>query len=84
MRVVPEKNRSLTMAAREIEFGKKIDVWGWLFGCWHKRLSRPFGHGSNSYIVCLDCGARKHFDAQNLKTFGTFYYPPEGLSSNMI
>ncbi len=84
MRVVPEKNRSLTIVNREIEFGKRIDVWGWLFGCWHKNLSRPFSQGRSSYIVCLDCGARKHFDAQSLKTYGTYYYPPEVWSSNGI
>ena len=57
-------------------FGAKIGLVGKVFGCWHKHLSRPFTSIDESYRVCLDCGARKHFDAQNLKTFGAFHYPP--------
>lgn len=57
-------------------FGAKIGVFGKMFGCWHKRLSRPFTSVKESYRVCLECGARKHFDAENLKTFGSFHYPP--------
>ena len=57
-------------------FGEKIGIMGKIFGCWHKELSRPFTNQNQSYRVCLSCGARKHFDAENLKTFGPFYYPP--------
>jgi hypothetical protein len=57
-------------------FGDKIGLLGTMFGCWHKELSRPFTSVKESYRVCLDCGARKQFDTQTLKTFGPFYYPP--------
>ena len=57
-------------------FGNKIGLFGQLFGCWHKQLSRPFTRNEISYRACLDCGARKRFDAKTLKTFGPFYYPP--------
>lgn len=57
-------------------FGKKVGVFAALFGCWHDELSRPFTIGKESYRVCLLCGARRHFDPRNLKTFGAFYYPP--------
>lgn len=57
-------------------FGEKIGVLGSLFGCWHSNLSRPFTSVKESYRVCLKCGARKHFDAETLTTFGAFYYPP--------
>ena len=57
-------------------FGEKIGLLGKIFGCWHKDLSRPFTDRKSSYRACLECGARKHFDAENLKTFGSFYYPP--------
>ncbi|MEZ5347190.1 MAG: hypothetical protein R2681_16710 [Pyrinomonadaceae bacterium] len=57
-------------------FGQKIGLVGKVFGCWHKTLSRPFTNRSASYRACLNCGARKHFDANTLKTFGPFYYPP--------
>jgi len=58
------------------EFGGKIGLFGKLFGCWHKKLSRPFTNRNSSYRACLDCGARKRFDTETLKTFGSFYYPP--------
>lgn len=57
-------------------FGKKIGVVGKIFGCWHNRLSRPFTNRNGSYRACLNCGARKPFDTQTLKTYGAFYYPP--------
>lgn len=57
-------------------FGDKIGFFGKLFGCWHKQISRPFTIGRDSYRACLDCGARKHFDPQTLKTYGSFHYPP--------
>ena len=60
----------------ENAFGEKIGIFGSVFGCWHKHLSRPFTEKNKSYRACLHCGARKAFDAQNLKTFGPFYYPP--------
>lgn len=57
-------------------FGTKIGLFGKIFGCWHKRLTRPFSNRKASYRACLNCGARKKFDAINLQTIGPFYYPP--------
>lgn len=57
-------------------FGERIGLVGKLFGCWHKRLSRPFTNRSASYRACLHCGARKKFDTETLRTTGPFYYPP--------
>lgn len=57
-------------------FGHKIGLLGKLFGCWHQEISRPFTIGKDSYRACLNCGARKHFDPQTLKTSGAFHYPP--------
>lgn len=65
-------------------FGEKIGFFGKLFGCWHKELSRPFTTvKKGSYRVCLQCGARREFNAETLKTFGKFYYPPT-ISSEFI
>ena len=58
------------------EFGLKIGILGKVFGCWHKELSRPFTTKKVSYRTCNSCGARTKFDTSNLKTLGTFYYPP--------
>jgi len=78
MQAILEQNRVIKSVAAqtENEFGAKIGLIGKLFGCWHKDLSRPFTNKKSSYRTCLYCGARKRFDAQNLKTFGPFYYPP--------
>lgn len=58
------------------EFGTRIGLIGKIFGCWHKNVSRPFTTRDASYRACLDCGARKKFNAKTLKTSGPFYYPP--------
>jgi hypothetical protein len=78
MQAILEQNRIATSVAAQTdnEFGAKIGIIGKLFGCWHKDLSRPFTNRKSSYRTCLHCGARKRFDAQNLKTFGPFHYPP--------
>ena len=57
-------------------FGEKIGVFSKWFGCWHNELSRPFSNVKESYRACLNCGARRHFNTETLKTFGAFYYPP--------
>lgn len=57
-------------------FGSKIGIFGKIFGCWHKQMTRPFTNRNASYRACLNCGARKKFDTKTLKTFGPFYYPP--------
>ena len=78
MQVILEQNRIAESIINRTNgaFGKKIGVVGKIFGCWHNKLSRPFTNRSGSYRACLNCGARKHFDAQTLKTSGSFYYPP--------
>jgi hypothetical protein len=63
-------------------FGEKIGVFGKVFGCWHKALTRPFTTGRQSYRACLECGARRRFDPQTLKTLGAFYYPPPAVSAD--
>lgn len=57
-------------------FGDRIGIVGKLFGCWHKKLSRPFTNQKSSYRACLHCGAMKKFDTETLETVGPFYYPP--------
>jgi hypothetical protein len=67
-------------------FGKKVSILVRLFGCGHRNLSRPFSHKRTAYRACLQCGARKQFDTQTLKTFGGFYNSPKALvnTSNEI
>ena len=58
-------------------FGQRIGFISKLFGCWHRDLSRPFTNRRVSYRACINCGARKEFDTETLKTSGPFYYPPK-------
>jgi len=78
MQSVLEQNRIAQAIINRTEetFGHKIGLLAKIFGCWHSKLSRPFSNRSGSYRACLHCGARKPFDTQTLKTFGSFYYPP--------
>lgn len=78
MQVVFEQNRIAEAVINRTkgEFGSKIGLFGKLFGCWHKRLSRAFTKENISYRTCLHCGARRRFNTQTLKTFGSYYYPP--------
>ena len=57
-------------------FGEKIGVFGKVFGCWHRDLTRPFTMGRESYRACTECGARRRFDEKSFQTYGSFYYPP--------
>ncbi len=59
----------------EDNVGNKIGIVGKLFGCWHKRMTRPFSDRNSSYRSCLECGARRKFDTQSFKTSGAFYFP---------
>lgn len=56
--------------------GAKIGFIASLFGCWHKRLTRPFTSDKNTYMACVECGARKLVDAKEFKVSRAFYYPP--------
>jgi hypothetical protein len=57
-------------------FGKRVGLWGNLFGCEHSDLSRPFTRGKTGYRTCLTCGAKTRFCNETFKTSGDFYYPP--------
>jgi hypothetical protein len=63
-------------------FGDKVGIFVRLFGCGHQNLSRPFSHKRTAYRTCLQCGARKQFDTQTLKTFGGFYNAPKAAPGN--
>ena len=60
----------------QIVFGQKIGLITSLFGCWHTNVSRPFVNGKIAYRSCLQCGARKRFFPETLKTDKDFYFPP--------
>jgi hypothetical protein len=35
---------------------KLTQAFDFIFGCWHRRLSRPFTLSGWTYEVCLECG----------------------------
>jgi hypothetical protein len=45
-----------------------------LFGCWHRKMSRPFSSQGQTYRTCLDCGARRQFNLGRWEMQGDFYY----------
>ena len=47
-----------------------------VFGCHHRRLSRPFTRGQQTYIACLKCGLHREFDLEAWKPSGRFYADP--------
>lgn len=58
-------------------FGRRMGFLTGLLSCRHRHMSRPFTSSDHeSYVVCLDCGARRHFDPIAFVTFGGFYFPP--------
>ena len=64
---------------------RQTGVAGWitkLFGCWHKEMSRPFSLQGQTYRTCLDCGARRQFNAESWEMQGDYYYRV-GSTSNL-
>ena len=61
--------------ARVSKITHALGRWvGEIFGCQHKEMSRPFSRQGETYRVCIGCGARRSFDAQQWKLQGPFYY----------
>ncbi len=60
----------------EDSLGEKIGFLSNMFGCWHKRMSRPVTRNDVTFRSCINCGARRKFDMESFRTSGPFYYPP--------
>ena len=71
-----QRNRRTAKEIDSFVFGRKLGLVTKLFGCRHENLSRPFTRRNTSYRSCLECGARKQFNAETLETFGNFYASP--------
>ncbi len=39
-----------------------LPAFEFLFGCWHRNLSRPFTLSGWTYEVCLNCGKKFAYD----------------------
>ncbi|MGD9563592.1 MAG: hypothetical protein AB7F88_01775 [Pyrinomonadaceae bacterium] len=75
MQLILEQNLSVANVVKH-HGERKIGLFTSIFGCWHKRLTRPFTTDRNTYMACLECGARKKVDTKNFKVSRAFYYPP--------
>jgi hypothetical protein len=60
-----------------------------LFGCRHRRITRPMTpvHRVKSapeptYVVCLDCGGRLHYDLDSMRLGKLIPKPPDGGESS--
>ncbi len=78
MQLILEQNLLADASVRRSRdpFGSKIGIIASLFGCWHKRLTRPFTTDRHTYMACVECGARKKVDTKEFKVSRAFYYPP--------
>jgi hypothetical protein len=63
------------VSTRSDERIRKIGFFGAVFGCWHKRLTRPISDNESTYQSCVECGARRRFDTESYSASGPFYYP---------
>jgi hypothetical protein len=63
-------------AKENSSLGKKMGLIAKLFGCWHRKVTRPITSGNLTYMACVECGARQMFDSENFKVSRAFYYPP--------
>jgi len=41
---------------------KILMIFEFVFGCWHRNLSRPFTLSGWTYEVCLNCGRKFTYD----------------------
>jgi hypothetical protein len=51
-----------------------VKVWNLLFGCRHRNITRPItpvhkydAPPSDTYVVCLECGKRFHYDTTKMR-----------------
>ena len=49
---------------------KILAAFEFLFGCWHRNLSRPFTLSGWTYEVCLNCGKKFAYDRAEICTVG--------------
>src|SRR5215216_3951328 len=53
---------------------RRSGFFGWLLGCRHRRMSRPFTHDGETYRVCIKCGAHRMFDMESWRMQGPYYF----------
>ena len=72
--VVEQSGKSLYPDLASV-FAQAGRVVARIFGCWHRKLSRPFTLDGETYRTCMACGARRRFDTKRWETVGPYYYP---------
>jgi len=61
-------------AERRLALDQAMDrLFRTIFGCSHRRLSRPFTSQGKTYRTCLKCGMHRDFDLRTWKTFGPYH-----------
>ena len=57
------KDKRSTAAVKALlSMNKVLTVFEFIFGCWHRQLSRPFTLSGWTYEVCLSCGKKFAYD----------------------
>jgi hypothetical protein len=54
----PKRFNRIDQAMRFVTIDKVLIPFEFLFGCWHRNLSRPFTLSGWTYEVCLNCGKK--------------------------
>ena len=47
---------------------KLLMIFEFVFGCWHRNLSRPFTLSGWTYEVCLNCGKKFAYDRAEISS----------------
>lgn len=69
------ENKSTENKSNNEVFGKSVGIMSRVFGCWHRRMSRPVTTKNTTYRFCPSCGIRRAYDIKEFKFKGKFYYP---------
>lgn len=46
-----------------------------VFGCWHRKMSKPTTKDNITYRYCIKCGMRRNYDLKKSESTGPFYAP---------
>jgi hypothetical protein len=75
MQMVTEKQSASPADPSPRGVKRRIGLATRLFGCHHKQLSLPRSNGREGYRECINCGARRNFNAETWQSAGPFYFP---------
>lgn len=61
-RAQSERRGEFSSSATVLAVNRMMMALEFMFGCWHRNLSRPFTLSGWTYEVCLNCGRKFAYD----------------------